>query len=70
MTDYKSSINIYEDVIRKADKDEVSDIVTNLLACASNYPDYTDAVNKLINALAFDKTYEFYFNLSQVELKQ
>jgi hypothetical protein len=64
LNDYKSSINIYEEVIKKADKDEVSDIITNLLACSSNYPEYSEAIQKLINGLAFEKTYEFYFNLS------
>jgi len=50
--------------------DEVADILTNLLACASNQDDLLQPVERLLESYNFDKTYEYFFNQSQVEMKQ
>ena len=56
------------------DDDEITDIVTNYLACSTNEEQAsTDKVNAIISKYCgsneSDKTYEFFFNLSQVYLK-
>lgn len=58
------------------DKDEVIDVVTNFIACQSSVPSITTTkVEKIIEQYCSDpdiqneKHYEFYFNLSQIYLK-
>lgn len=56
------------------DQDEITDITTNFLACqssmqTSSQKDVHDFMQKYCNDEAFEKTYEYYFNLSQVYLK-
>jgi hypothetical protein len=70
LNDYKSSLNNYEELIKGADKEDLSDLATNMLACSSNYSESIEPVMKLIDGLNMDKTYEFYFNISQVLMKQ
>jgi hypothetical protein len=54
-------------LVKGANEDEISDILTNLLACASNLPEAIDSIDKLISGYdKFDKTYEFYFNMCLV----
>lgn len=48
----------------------MADIFTNLLACASNSEDLIPTVDRLADGFKFDKTYEYFFNQSQVEMKQ
>lgn len=57
-------------MIKKASDDEVSDIITNLLACAANQEDSIQSIEGLAQGVQFDKTYEYFFNLSQVRMKQ
>jgi hypothetical protein len=59
-------VNLYTDLIKTASEDEVQDILTNLLACASNSDDLIDPVERLVESFKFEKTYEFFFNLCQV----
>ena len=56
------------------DDDEITDIVTNYLACSTNDEQAsTEKINDLLNKYCGsnneNKTYEFFFNLSQVYLK-
>jgi HD superfamily phosphohydrolase len=54
------------------DQDEVADILTNYLACqSSNRAANTKEVESFLSKYSdsFEKTYEYYFNLSQVYLK-
>ena len=44
--------------------------MTNLLACLSNQIDQKEIVENLISKYPFEKTYEFFFNYSQVQMKQ
>jgi hypothetical protein len=64
LNEYKQTISNYQELIKKASDDEVSDIVTNLLACAANQEESISAIEQLANGLTFDKTYEYFFNLS------
>lgn len=53
------------------DESEIGDIMTNLLACAANQFDQIDRVNAVLSKLVNDdKTYEFYFNESQMMMKK
>ena len=45
-------------------------MITNLLACASNQQDQIQNVERLADSLQFEKTYEYFFNLCQVQMKQ
>lgn len=64
------------DQVQTLDKDEVVDIVTNFMACQSSVVSQTSKkVEKIIQKFCSDpeieeeKHYEFYFNLSQIYLK-
>ncbi|CDW76997.1 signal recognition particle 72 kda protein [Stylonychia lemnae] len=70
LNDYKTTVNLYTDLIKSASEDEVQDILTNLLACASNSDELISPVERLVESFQFEKTYEFFFNLCQVQMKQ
>jgi len=36
LNDYKACINLYQDLIKDAPEDEISDLIINVLACGSN----------------------------------
>lgn len=64
-------MGLYQDLLKTGvSEDEVADIFTNLLACASNSEDLIPTVERLADGFKFDKTYEYFFNQSQVEMKQ
>lgn len=65
-------MNIYTDLLKDASEDEVQDILTNLLACASNSSDLIEPVERLLEggSYKFEKTYEYFFNMCQVQMKQ
>lgn len=78
LSEYDKSVATYQEILddgtNELDQDEVADIVTNYLACqSSNLGSSTQQVEKFISKYCespqFEKTYEFYFNLSQVYLK-
>ena len=72
MGDYKVSVSLYNDLFTKASnaagEDELlADILTNMLACASNQDAEAIAhVGKLVEKTSgqLERTYEFFFNLS------
>ena len=71
LTEYKSCIGIYQDLLKDgASEDELADIMTNLLACAANQPDAIVPISRLQEGFSFQKTYEYFFNLSQVLMKE
>lgn len=79
LCDYKASVNLYLDLFQKAssstDEEELlSDIITNLLACASNLQSAADRapIERLVESTSgqIERTYEFFFNLSQVQMMQ
>jgi hypothetical protein len=73
LTDYKTSLNIYSDLIKSAQEDEISDLIINILACCSNDPAIIPTADLVLNNAAntsFEKTYEYFFNLSQVQVKK
>ena len=41
-----------------------------MLACSSNYPESIPSVTSLVEGTTFEKTYEYFFNLGQVQMKQ
>ena len=44
-------MNIYQELLKKGtSEDEVADIMTNLLACASNQDDLIDPVERLVES--------------------
>ena len=52
------------------DVEDASDIVVNYLACQSSLlTESTQDVEKSLPSFAFEKSYEYHFNLSQVYLK-
>lgn len=58
----------------KLDADEVMDIITNYLACESSLAhssmeEIKELQESYCAGAGFEKTYEFFFNLSQVHLK-
>jgi hypothetical protein len=70
-------VNLYQDLFTRASQagqdEDLTDILTNLLACASNQDAKSiQAVDRLVESTQgkLDRTYEFYFNLSQVQMKQ
>ena len=56
------------------EEDEIGDILTNMLACASNQDggEVFKQVERLVEKTSgeVDRTYEFLFNLCQVQMKQ
>jgi ferritin-like metal-binding protein YciE len=65
-------VNLYLDLFQNAgeEEEELADILTNMLACASNQ-DSSEArapVEKLVEKTSgqVERTYEFFFNLCQV----
>lgn len=62
---------IYNDLLssKETSEDEIQDILTNLLACAANASD-SELLGKQASAdSGADKTYEYFFNLSQVQMR-
>lgn len=58
--------------VETLDEDEIMDTLTNFLACSSNQKESSQAaVNEISKycGAGFEKTYEYFFNLSQVYLK-
>ncbi len=69
LQDYKTTLQVYTDLLKEADEDETGDIATNMLACASNMVDEFQNVDSMITAKGgFEKTYEYWFNLSMVQM--
>jgi tetratricopeptide (TPR) repeat protein len=69
--DYKAALSNYQDLYANAEDDEEKgDILTNMLACASNFTEGIPIVESLISKQGEERTYEFYFNLCQVQMKQ
>jgi len=50
LNDYKTTVNLYTDLIKSASEDEVQDILTNLLACASNNDELLAPVERLVES--------------------
>lgn len=74
LSEYSKCVKAYQDILEGSnDQDEVADILTNYLACQSNNLEAkSQDIEKFIQRYGegnFEKTYEFYFNLSQVYLK-
>ena len=75
LSEYDKSVKTYQEILDQdadLDQDEVADIATNYLACQSsigNKQDVEKFIAKYCESSSFEKTYEFYFNLSQVYLK-
>jgi len=67
----KSYLNILTSEGKNLEADEVSDIIVNYLACQSSTSSKsTEEVKKVMAQFSgFDQTYEYFFNLSQVYLK-
>ena len=64
-------MGIYQDLLKSTPSDdEVADILTNLLAIAANAEDLIMPVERLIEGFNFQRTYEYFFNYSQVQMKQ
>lgn len=66
-------MKLYEDLyaLGAGDDEYLLDILTNMLACASNQDSKATNVDKITqDSGKIDRTYEFYFNLSQVQMKQ
>ena len=67
-------MKLYHDLFATTDdQDELADILTNMLACASNQDDAAIfQVQKLVDKTSgeIERTYEFFFNLCQVQMKQ
>jgi predicted transcriptional regulator len=67
-------VNLYQDLFGETQEDEeLSDILTNMLACASNQdPESIKQVERLVEKTSgeVERTYEFFFNLGQVQMKQ
>lgn len=69
-------MNLYEDLFHVTENEDsdLADILTNMLACASNTQDQqqVNAVENLVGKAGgkIEKTYEFFFNLAQLQMKQ
>ena len=67
-------MNLYQDLFGETQEDEeLSDILTNMLACDSNQdPESIKQVERLVEKTSgeVERTYEFFFNLGQVQMKQ
>ena len=65
-------MNLYLDLFQNAgeEEEELADILTNMLACASNQDsgEARASVEKLVEKTSgqVERTYEFFFNLCQV----
>ena len=80
LSEYKKAMATYVNILAESQRgdgerleaDEVSDIIVNYLACQSSTSGECLAeIQKVIgNNKGFDETYEYYFNLSQVYLKE
>jgi tetratricopeptide (TPR) repeat protein len=80
LSEYNKAMETYVNILaesqrgegEKLEADEVSDIIVNYLACQSCTSDECLAqIQKVIDQnKGFDETYEYFFNLSQVYLKE
>ena len=65
---------MYQDLFGETQEDEeLSDILTNMRACASNQDSESiKQVERLVEKTSgeVERTYEFFFNLGQVQMKQ
>lgn len=74
--EYSKTANVYKNILQRNDQDidtqDKSDIIVNLLACENcQSGSNLDSILKLIEQQqGYDKTYEYYFNLSQIYLKE
>ena len=69
LTEYTKAAKIYQKLLDTATDDEITDSMTNYLACQASGADESlkvieDLINKMPNES--EKTYELYFNLSQI----
>ena len=70
LSEYAKSVSTYQEILDQdadLDQDEVADIATNYLACQSsigNRQEVEKFIAKYCENSSFEKTYEFYFNLS------
>ena len=67
-------MNLYQDLFQSTvEEEDLADILTNMLACAANTTDsqQVQQVEQLLQRGAkVEKTYEFFFNLAQLQMKQ
>lgn len=72
LNQYDKSIEIYTNLITSGalPEDEISEVASNLLACASNQPTKEQEIRASLSKLGndFEKTYEYFFNEGLVQL--
>ena len=67
MGDYRACGSLYQELFSKtSEEEELADILTNMLACASNQDvEAIGPVERLVEMTSgqLERTYEFFFNL-------